>query len=117
MIKDKNLRLYETLAHEVAMDAAARRELTDDQREESRRLLAYAHGRLAELERARRQRSSKRVREEVVAMQRPSLLQRLGDLLAAHPRAVFAFRDLDQMSDDDLRTALEDALQMIERIS
>jgi hypothetical protein len=117
MIKDKNLRLYEALAHDVAMDAAARRELTDDQREESRRLLAYAQGRLAELERTKRKPATKKVRDEVVAMQRPSLLQWLGDLLAAHPRAVFAFRDLATMSDDDLRAALEDALQMIERMS
>ena len=33
------------------------------------------------------------------------------------PGAVLAFRDLDQMSDDDLRNTLEDALQMIERMS
>jgi hypothetical protein len=117
VIKDKNLRLYEALAHEVAMDAAVRRELTDDQRAESRRLLAHVHERLAELERAQRQRAPRKVRAEVATMPRSSLLQRLGELLAAQPRAVFAFRDLDRMSDDDLRNALEDALSMIERMS
>ena len=117
MIKDKNLRLYEALAHEVAMDAAAQRELTDEQRAESRRLLAHAHERLAEIERAQRQRAPRKVRAEVAAMPRSSLLQRLGELLAAQPRAVYAFRDLDSMSEDDLRNALEDALSMIERMS
>ena len=45
MIKDKNLRLYETLAHEVAMEASAsaKRDLTDEQRELSRSLLARTH--------------------------------------------------------------------------
>jgi hypothetical protein len=52
MIKHKNLRLYEALAHEAAMDAAERRELTPDQREVSRRMLAAAHARLAEMDRA-----------------------------------------------------------------
>ena len=116
MIKDKNLRLYEALAHEVAMDAAARRELTDEQREQSRRLLAHAHERLAELERAKRKPAT-RVRDDVATLPRPSLLQWLGEVLTQHPRAVLAFRDLDQMSDDDLRIALEDALQLIERMS
>jgi hypothetical protein len=116
MIKDKNLRLYEALAHEVAMDAAARRELTDEQREQSRRLHAQTHQRLAELERAKRKPATK-VRDEVAALRRPSLLQWLGEIFAVQPRAVLAFRDLDQMSDDDLRLALEDALQLIERMS
>jgi hypothetical protein len=117
MIKDKNLKLYETLAHEVAMDAAARRELTDEQRAESRRLLAFAHDRLAQLERAKRAPASRRVRPEVAASERPSLLRGLGEILAGQPRAVMAFRDLEQMSDDDLRIALEDALQLTERMS
>jgi hypothetical protein len=117
MIKDKNLRLYETLAHEVAMDAAAKRELTDEQRELSRQLFAQTHERIAEMERALRARAPKKVRTEIVAMERPSLLARLGELLAPRPRAMLAFRDLEAMSDDDLRNALEDAMTMIERMS
>jgi hypothetical protein len=117
MIKDKNLRLYETLAHEVAMDAAAKRELTDEQRELSRQLLAQTHERIAEMERAQRALSPKRVRAEIVAMERPSLLAMLGELFAARPRAMLAFRDLEAMSDDDLRNALEDAMVLIERMS
>ena len=115
MIKDKNLRLYEALAHDVAMDAASRRELTDEQREQSRQLLELTHKRLARLERAQRK-SARKVRDEIAALPRASLLQRLGDLFATQPRAVLAFRDVEQMSDDDLRSTLEDALQMIERM-
>jgi hypothetical protein len=56
MIKDKNLRLYEALAHEVAMDAS-RRKLTDAQRRESRDLLSFAKSSISELERSMRRMS------------------------------------------------------------
>jgi len=51
VIKDKNLRLYEQLAHEVAMDASRRRELSPELREASRRLHAWTHERLDAMER------------------------------------------------------------------
>jgi len=117
MIKDKTIDLYETLAHEVAMDAAAKRELTDGQREISKRLLANAQARLAKLERARRAKAPRKVRAEYEGLERQTLLSRLRDLFASQPRAALAFRDLDNMSDDDLRIALEDATALIERMS
>ena len=115
MILNKKLRLYEAIAHDVAMDAAARRELTDELRAESRDLLAFAHEQLAELE--TKHDRCKGVREEIRAMDRPSLLKRLAEIFKVQPRAVFAFRDYARLSDDDLRLALEDAQQMIERVS
>lgn len=115
MIKNKKLHLYETLAHEVAMDAAARHELTDAQREESRQLLAFAHAKLAEAEAM--QERCKGVRESILVMERPSLLKRLAEIFKMQPRAVFAFRDYARLSDDDLRSALEDAEQMLARLS
>ena len=115
MIKNKKLRMYEALAHEVAMDAAARHELTDAQRAESRDLLAFAHKRLAEVE--SKQDRCKGVRPTIKAMPRPSLLKRLAEIFKVQPRAVFAFRDYARLSDDDLRLALEDAEQMLERLS
>jgi len=115
MIKNKNLRLYEALAHEVALEAAERGELTAEQRALSRRMLAFAHDRLADAERVHaKPRTS--VRAAIAAMQRPSLLQRLGEILACYPGTVFAHRDLKGLSDDDLRVALEDAERMIERM-
>ncbi|MEJ7598478.1 MAG: hypothetical protein WKG01_11260 [Kofleriaceae bacterium] len=116
MIKDENLRTYEALTHEAAMDAAERRELTPEQRAGSRRLLAYAHAQLAELERADARRV-RCVRPAIQAMQRPSLLERLAEIFRAQPRVVFAHRDFERLSDDDLRSALEDAESMIERMA
>jgi hypothetical protein len=117
MINDKNLKLYETLAHEVAMDAATRRELTDEQREISKRLLAKTHERLAALERAQRAQTPRKVRAEYEALERPGLLSRLREVFTAQPRAALAFRELDMMSDDDLRITLEDVTSLIERMS
>jgi len=115
MIKNKKLHMYEVVAHEVAMDAAARRELTEEQRAESRELLAFAQAKLAEVE-AKHDRC-KDVRPAIRAMDRPSLLKRLTEIFKVQPRAVFAFRDYARLSDDDLRLALENAEQMIERLS
>ena len=114
-MKNNKHRLYEALAHEVAMDAAARHELTDEQGAESRDLLAFAHEQLAALE--AQQDRCKGVRESIRVMERPSLLKRLAEIFKVQPRAVFAFRDYARLSDDDLRLALEDAEQMIERLS
>ena len=51
MIKNKDLRLYEELAHRIAMDAAERRELTPELRDVSRRLHTWIHGRLDAMDR------------------------------------------------------------------
>ncbi len=116
MIKDKNLRLYETLAHEAAMDAAERRELTPELRAISQRLHGWAHEQIDAYDRADARRR-KKVRPSILAMERPPLLARLGEILAGQPKVVFAYRDFEHMSDDDLRSALEDAEQLLERIA
>ena len=116
-----NFRIFEAIAHESAMDTAARRELTPAQRRESRRLLAYTHERLAELRHSQAEREktsgalATTIRPSILAMARDAIVNRLGELLAAHPRAVFAHRDFTSMSDDDLRSALEDAEFMTEQ--
>ncbi len=51
MIKDKNLRLFEELAHRAAMEAGKRRELTPELREASRRLHVWVHERLDAMDR------------------------------------------------------------------
>lgn len=115
MIKNKNLRLYEAIGHEIAMDAADRRELTPEQGAISQRMFAFAHAHVDHVEHVLSPRQRK-VRAEIAAMERPSLLQRLGELLTLKPNTVFAHRDLTVLSDDDLRIALEDAVSMLERM-
>ncbi|HEY5934495.1 MAG TPA: hypothetical protein VIU61_07670 [Kofleriaceae bacterium] len=97
------------------MDAAAHRELTPGQAEISRRMLAGAHARLEQMQRADGQRC-RNVRPALKAMERPSLLERLAAIFAAQPQVVFAHRDFERMSDDDLRGALEEAESMLEMV-
>lgn len=113
MIKNQNVRLYEALAHDVAMDAAERRELTPELREESRRLHAFAQKLIAQMDHDYA--SDRGVRPAIVAMDRPSMLARFAKIFEIRPRGVFAFRDFSHMSDDDLRSALEDAESLLER--
>lgn len=114
MIKNKSLKLYEQLAHEAAMDAAERRELTPAQRDISRRMHELAHTRLQEIERA--DEKATKVRAAIRAMERPSMLQRLSEIFSVRPDSVLAFRNFERLSDDDLRSALEDAESMLERM-
>ncbi len=51
LIRDKDARLYEELAHQIAMDASRKRELSPELREVSRRLHAWMHRRLDAMER------------------------------------------------------------------
>jgi hypothetical protein len=51
VIRDKDARLYEELAHQIAMEAARKRELTPELREVSRRLHEAIHQRLDAMDR------------------------------------------------------------------
>lgn len=115
----KTLRIYEAIAYESAVDAADRDDtLTPDELAEARRLVAATRARvLAKQRDDRATRQHHRVRPSIVAMVRAELEARLRWLFEAHPDAVFAHRDLTSMSDDDLRTALEDAEALVDRLS
>lgn len=117
--KQKNLRIYEALAHEDALDAAERRDLTPAEREEAHRFIDGFRARILDEQRARRERTATkpRVRPSILAMTIDAVKQRLGEMFAAHPEGVLAHRDLTAMSDHDLRTALEDAESLLEQMS
>jgi hypothetical protein len=51
LIRDRDARLYEELAHQIAMEASRNRELTPELREVSRRLHEAIHRRLDAMER------------------------------------------------------------------
>jgi hypothetical protein len=116
---EKNHRIYDAIAHEDALDAADRRELTSTERDEAHRFVDQMRARVLDEQRARRTHRDEgaRVRPSILAMARDAILRRLGELFDSHPGAVFAHRDLTMMSDHDLRTALEDAESLVERIS
>lgn len=115
----KNFRIYEAVSHEVAMDAADKGvELTPEERAEAYRFADDFRATIHTKWRAERSAQMKqRVRPSILALARDAVEQWLRELFAAHPSALLAHRDLTELSDDDLRTALEDALALIERMS
>jgi len=116
--REQNLRLYDAIAHEDALDAAQRRDLTADERDEAHGFIDSMRARVFKEQHARRsQRPRVPIRPSILAMTRDALTRRLGELFAAHPGAVFAHRNLTSMSDHDLRLALEDVESLAERQS
>lgn len=115
----KNLRIYEAISYESAVEASTRRDgLTLAERDEARRFVDGMRAHVIAKQRADRAAvRARRVRPSILTMTRDVMIQRLGELFAARPAAVFAFRDLTAMSDYDLRTALEDAETLSERQS
>lgn len=115
----KNFRIYEAVSHEVAMEAAeAGIGLTDEEHAEAHRFAAQFRATIKEKRRVERADQMKeRVRPSVIVLAREACERWLRELVATYPNAVIAHRDLTELSDDDLRTALEDALTLIERMS
>lgn len=115
----KNLRIYEAISYESAVDASSRRDgLTIAESDEARRFVDGMRARVVQKQRADRMTTSaRRVRPSILAMVREAMERRFAELFARYPDAVFAHRDLEEMSDDDLRTALEDAEALIERMA
>jgi len=116
---NKSLRIYEAIAYESALDASDRGVgLTHEEHEEARRIVANMREVVVVKQRADRAAARvKRVRPSIFAMARDTMEARFNALFAAHPDAVIAHRDLTALTDDDLRTALEDAETLVERLS
>ena len=115
----KNFRIYEAISHEAAMDASeAGVDLTEEERAEAYRFADELRASIRAKRRTDRAAQMKeRVRPSILVMARDAVERWLRELFAAYPTAVIAHRDLTELSDDDLRTALEDALTLIERMS
>ncbi len=115
----KNLRIYEAIAYEAALDALDRGVgLTPAEHEEARQIVATMRAVVVAKQRADRAASRvHRIRPSILAMARDAMAARFDQLFAAHPSAVIAHRDLTALTDDDLRTALEDAETLVEQLS
>ena len=115
---EKTLKAYEAVAYEVALGEAENVKMTPEIRREARVLVEYARDRIAEMRRAERKGGvvkSGVVRPAIIAMAREAILARFGELCFAHPQVVLAHRDFEAMTDDDLRSALEDVESTLER--
>jgi hypothetical protein len=121
---EKNIRILDAVFHEAALVEAEDGTVTPELRADVDAIMAHVQDRLAALNRAAKRRHlalvpaapvAREVRPSILAMTRDAILARLADLCASQPRALLAHRDFAGMDDDDLRSALEDAEQTIER--
>lgn len=114
----RNLRIYEAVSYEAALEASAHPddELTPAELAWVHRIADNMQERIAAKLRADREAQMKtRVRPSIFALAREAVERWISTIAAANPDMVLAHRDLTEMSDDDLRTALEDALTLLER--
>lgn len=79
------------------------------------RLAEMRRAELAQIAEPARQRRP--TRPGLLAMARDALLAEYARLKAAHPQLGFAHRKLSEITDDDLRTMIEDIYWMVERVS
>jgi len=118
----RNMRILDALA-----DQAAHYELefgapTKESRAAGARYTAlvsdrFAEKRREELERVRITTERRPIRKSLLAMGRDALLAQLAKLEAGSPTLSFAHQDLTHISDDDLRTMVDDAVWAMEQDS
>ncbi len=112
----KNMRVLDALADEAANSALEHEGSTKESRAAAERYGGFVSERLAELRREDLEKvpvtSERRpVRRSLLAMGRDALLAQLAKLQEASPVLAFAHHDLTHVTDDDLRTMIDDAEQ------
>ena len=117
---ERDLRTFMAIAQDVAIARAKLMPTTPDIRNRAAALVAFGHEKIAEMRRAELARRPSNVvtgtiRDWIGKLTRGELLAELSSVWTAQPQLQFAHRECDEMTDDDLRSALEDALSLIER--
>lgn len=113
---------------EALADAAVAVELEEgtpdrESRAAANRYHALVSDRLAEMRRAELAQIAEPSRERrptrpgLLSMAHDALLAEYARLKTAHPELGFAHRKLSEITDDDLRTMIEDIYWMVERVS
>lgn len=109
------------VAQDVAIAKAKLMPTTPDIQRRAAALVAFGHERIAQMRReelARRPTNivSGTIREAIRKLSRSETMTWLSQLWTRHPELQFAHRECDEMTDDDLRSALEDAVSITERV-
>jgi len=117
---EQDLDTYMAIARAVAVEEAKSMPTTPELQRRAHVIAEGARDRLAAIrreERAKRPSNvvSGAIRDAIKAMSPAQILARLGELRVLHPQMQFAHRNFEQLSDDDLRSALEDVESLIER--
>ncbi len=117
---EQDLDTYMAIACAVAVEEAKLMPTTPDIQRRAHVIAEAARDRIAlqrREERAKRPSNivSGAIRAAIMAMTPVHVLARLGELRTTHPEMQLAFRNFEHMSEDDLRSALEDIESLIER--
>ncbi len=117
---EQDLDTYMAIACAVAVEDAKTMPTTPDLQRRAHAIAEGARDRLAQMrreERAKRPSNivSGAIRATFQALSPTQVLARLTELRGQHPDMAFAHLDYEQMTDEDLRSALEDAESLIER--
>jgi dihydroxyacetone kinase-like predicted kinase len=117
---EQDLRTLMAVAQNVAIAKAKLMPTTPDIQRRAAALVAFEHERIAQMRReelARRPSNvvSGAIREAIRKLARSETIAWLSQLGTQHPELQVGHRECDEMTDDDLRSALEDALSLTER--
>lgn len=115
---EQDLRTFMAIAQAVAIEEAKTMPTTPDIQRRAAALVQSARERVA---RMRRDELAARpsnvvvgaIRDSIRKLSRSEVVERLSALWKMHPEMQFAHRECEQMTDDDLRSALEDAETLI----
>jgi len=111
---ERDLRTFMQIAQDVAIAKAKTMPTTPDIQRRAAALVKFGHERIAEMRRADLASRpsnvvSGTIRDAIRKLTRSEVIERLSALWTQHPEMQFAHRDCEHMTDDDLRSALEDA--------
>jgi hypothetical protein len=117
---EQDLDTYMAIACAIAVEEAKAMPTTPELRRRAHLIAEGARDRIAQVRRAERARRPSNVvcgaiRDVIKAMSGAQVLARLTELRGLHPTMQFAHRNFEQLSDDDLRSALEEVESLIER--
>jgi len=116
----RDLRTFVAIQFELAAHEADMMEPTADMKRRAAAIGAAGRRRHAQIRYAENalwpvEVLSAEIRPEIQAMSRADVIAQLKQLRAQYPQMQYAHRDCETMTDDDLRSALEDALTLLER--
>lgn len=117
---ETDLRTFMAIAQEMAIADAKLMPTTPDIRRRAAALTEFARERLALMQREERAKRpsnvvSGKIRDAIAALPLPNVFAWLDALRVEHPTMQIAFRDYEHLSETDARSALEDALSLIEQ--
>jgi len=116
----RDLSAFMAIAQASAIEDAKLMPTTPDIKKRAHAIAEMARDRLARVSREERAKRPSNVvcgaiRAVIHAMNPGAVIERLRELRVQHPDMAFAHLDYEQMTDEDLRSALEDAESLIER--